>query len=103
MPRLTLCALIAIALMAGLGFIDPIKLPLMLYKTSMVVLGVVLGYWLDRALFPYARPHECNSQAKKCQGNPGISGYLWLLIGGLATLRRAVIVFACVLGLTFGL
>jgi hypothetical protein len=29
-----------------------------LYKAHLLSLGGWGGYWLDRALFPYARPHE---------------------------------------------
>lgn len=30
-----------------------------LYKAHLLSLGGWAGYWLDRGLFPYSRPHEC--------------------------------------------
>jgi hypothetical protein len=76
-PRLSSWALAALA-----------QAPVVLYKSALVTLGAVLGYWLDRALYPYARPHE-------------LIGEDWIM--SLACLRRALIVIACVLGLTLGL
>ncbi|MNG11322.1 hypothetical protein D3C84_948560 [compost metagenome] len=68
--------------------IRPEQLQVVVYKAGLVTLGAVLGYWIDRSLFLVeARPHEC--------------------IGGIhivgAWVRRAVIVLACILGLTLGL
>ncbi|AKA81230.1 hypothetical protein VO64_0684 [Pseudomonas synxantha] len=51
-----------------------------------MTLGCVLGYWLDRALFPYARPDMVPS----CDQS-------------MAGIRRALVVLGCVLGLTLGL
>ena len=55
---------------------------------ALITIGAVLGYYIDRAVFLVeARPHQC--------------------IGGIhivgAWLRRALIVLACVLGMTLGL
>jgi hypothetical protein len=87
-PRLSSWALAALALLALVAAISPAQAPVVLYKSALVTLGAVLGYWLDRALYPYARPHE-------------LIGEDWIM--SLACLRRALIVIACVLGLTLGL
>lgn len=55
-PRLSGWLLITICLMAAIWFVAPQQLPVSLYKLSLVVMAAVVGYWLDRSLFPYARP-----------------------------------------------
>ena len=87
-PRLTGWTLLAVALVIIIGIIAPQQLPVVLYKLALVVIGGIVGYWLDRALFPYARPHKATEFS------------LSLAYG---CLRRALIVIACVLGLTMGL
>ena len=34
----------------------PQQLPVSIYKLSLVSMAAVAGYWIDRSLFPYARP-----------------------------------------------
>lgn len=87
-PRMTVWTIITLCLLIGLAAVRPEQLQVVLYKSGLVTLGAVLGYWIDRSLFLVeSRPHEC--------------------IGGIhivgAWVRRAVIVLACVLGLTLGL
>lgn len=49
--------LVAAVLLAALVWsIAPQQLPVSLYKLSLVALAAVIGYWIDRSLFPYARP-----------------------------------------------
>lgn len=91
LPRLTLWALTAIALLFAISVVSPQQLPVVLYKLSLVTIACVLGYWLDRTLFPYDRPHTYQEYGED------------LIPRGLAMLRRALIVLACVLGLTLGL
>lgn len=91
LPRLTLWALAAMFLLAAIAVVSAHQLPVVLYKLALVTLACVLGYWVDRALFPYDRPHTYAETGED------------LLPRGLAMLRRALIVLACVLGLTLGL
>ncbi|MDR7024374.1 putative holin [Pseudomonas peli] len=89
LPRMWLWTLITAALLLALLFIRPEQLQVVVYKLLLVTLAAVVAYWVDRSLFPYAqdRPHNC--------------------IGGIhivgAWLRRALIVLACILGMTLGL
>ncbi|WP_256574217.1 putative holin [Pseudomonas sp. M30-35] len=89
LPRMTLWTIITLCLLLLLAFVRPEQLQVILYKSLLVTLAAVIGYWIDRSLFPYVqdRPHQC--------------------IGGIhivgAWLRRALIVLACVLGMTLGL
>ena len=55
-PRLSGWLLITLALLAAVWAIAPQQLPVSLYKLSLVTLAAVVGYWIDRSLFPYARP-----------------------------------------------
>jgi hypothetical protein len=45
-------AIISLAVLA----IAPQQIPVSLYKVDLIAIAGVVGYWLDRALFPYARP-----------------------------------------------
>lgn len=85
-PRLTFWSVITVLLLIALYLIAPTKIAVVLYKAALVTGGVVLGYWLDRALYPYARPDQVRLPHQPWAG-----------------LRRAIIVLACVLGLTLGL
>lgn len=111
LPRATLWLVVAVLLLAAIGWVSPIQLPVVLYKASLIALAVVLGYWLDRGLFPYARPDGYLHRDWRCQGRepvpegevdfPIAAGYEFEFIA--ATLRRAIIVGAAVLGVAMGL
>jgi hypothetical protein len=58
-PRLFFWLLITLALTGAVAYLAPYQLTVTLYKISLVSLAAVLGYWIDRAIFPYARPHDC--------------------------------------------
>ncbi len=104
----TFLLLIAIALLA------PQQLPVSLYKLSLVSMAGVAGYWLDRSLFPYARPDSFVSEpGESIEVKPPIPGVdaQWLLwdcgtsaglLFGLAMLRRAVIVGCAMLAISGG-
>lgn len=89
-PRLIDWLLVAVALVALIWWLAPQNIPVLLYKLALVSLAGVVGYWLDRALFPYARPHDWM-----------VDGHH--LIGVGCMLRRAVIVAAAMIGVTLGL
>ncbi|WP_051299246.1 putative holin [Marinobacterium litorale] len=106
-PRLIVWLLVSIALLAAIAWVSPHQLPVVLYKIALVTIAAVLAYWLDRTLFPYARPHVLFGEADHYQDGDlkrdraQEAGYRWS--ASIATLRRALIVLACVLGLTLGL
>jgi len=56
LPRLFGLVVLNVILIGILIAIAPQQVPLTLYKLSLVTLAGLVGYWLDRALFPYARP-----------------------------------------------
>ncbi|HCA23619.1 MAG TPA: hypothetical protein DEP32_05565 [Pseudomonas sp.] len=104
-PRLTLWILVSVFLLVALALAAPEQMPVIAYKVALVTLGVVLAYWLDRALFPYARPHSClqNRNAPGGGWTDDAEAYRYTAAFAAACLRRALIVLACVLGLTLGL
>lgn len=55
-PRLFWWLIATLLLLAVIGLIYPQQFPVSLYKLSLVTMAGVVGYWLDRSLFPYARP-----------------------------------------------
>ncbi|HIG8799244.1 TPA: putative holin [Raoultella terrigena] len=126
--RLRNWIILAVALLATIAIISPEQLGVTLYKLSLVSIAAILGYHLDRALFPYASPGSYltenwkNREAKKrspgndnksdappplprgCEGRvefPVSHGYE--LIFAVVLIRRAMIVAAICLGVTMGL
>ena len=76
-----------------------------LYKAHLLSLGGWGGYWLDRALFPYDRPHTYleldKPEAEKAEGVAEaelVSGYAF----GHTMIRRAIIVAACLITVGLG-
>lgn len=79
---------IAVLLAAAIAWLAPHQLPVTLYKLSLIAAGAAVGYWIDRSLFPYARPDADWVEA-------GIET-------AAAMLRRAIIVAACIVGVALG-
>ena len=127
--RLLKWYLVAITLFAIITLLSPQQLPVVAYKLSLVLLSAVVGYHLDRALFPYASPGgylyndwkefgpdfytkqyieslEKNEQpeamdSKMCAEYPVLDEYRTLF--AVVLIRRALIVSAVILGVTLGL
>ena len=109
LPRTTSWAIAAAVLLAAVAVLSPVQLPVVLYKTAMIPLGVVLAYWIDRALFPYARPdgylvRQWRGSQEAPDGqvdHPVVSGYHQVFC--FAMIRRAIIVGVVVIGITQGM
>lgn len=84
-PRLSGWLLVALLLTLAVWWLAPQQLPVTLYKLSLVTVAAVAGYWIDRGLFPYARPDQVADE----------------LINA-AMLRRAIIVAAAMLAMGLG-
>ncbi|MBP8149168.1 MAG: hypothetical protein KAY21_05565 [Limnohabitans sp.] len=64
-----------------------------LYKAHLMALGGWGGYWIDRALFPYARPDAfLHGQATDRTA----------AVFNTAQIRRAIVVAACILCVGLG-
>jgi hypothetical protein len=86
-----------------------------LYKLHLLLLAGWGGYWLDRGLFPYARPHELMAgelEVEPPEPEPSdgpvqglSSAYLQVSTGTwyeASMLRRAIIVAACLVCVALG-
>lgn len=95
---------VSVALALAIVLIAPYQLPVTLYKLSLITTSAWLGYWLDRALFPYARPGCFIAWA----ASPGAAGKVLdltphqALAFAAAMLRRALIIAAVVIGVGLG-
>lgn len=72
----------------------------MLYKFAVVVLYAVLGYYIDRAAFYYARPHKFRDEMKTIQHGAEFNPDLFSDIAqnyNAAMLRRAIVIGATML------
>ncbi|PJC14557.1 MAG: hypothetical protein CO065_14085 [Comamonadaceae bacterium CG_4_9_14_0_8_um_filter_57_21] len=114
-PRLSGWLLITLALLFCVWLVAPQQLPVSLYKLSLVSLAAVVGYWLDRSLFPYARPDAFLAldgdpeELEESFGPEGLSIQLavqpdavLLQVLGVAMLRRAIIVGCAMLAMGLG-
>jgi hypothetical protein len=97
---------ISVLLIALVGIFQPHLLPVSLYKLSLISTAAWLAYWIDRALFPYARPDAFLDQAWSL-GTPLTSKvlpteYIPLVAFAVAQIRRAVIIAAAMIAVALG-
>ena len=108
-PRSSLFIVLAVLLLALIAVVSPVQLPVVLYKAALIALAAVLGYWLDRALFPYARPdsyleRDWRLGTDEPEGDADYrvaSGYERAFTA--AMLRRSIVVGCVVIGVALGL
>lgn len=120
-PRLWGWILISIVLLLVVAWVAPQQVPVSIYKLSLVTMAGVVGYWLDRSMFPYARPDvfltmgepfdvdfvgpsgdlKCDPEVGLCtlQSAPDTA---LLQLAGQSMFRRAVIVAAAMLAMGLG-
>lgn len=111
-PRMLLWLLATVALMALARYTAEINpsglLAVTIYKAHLMALGGWGGYWLDRALFPYARPHSyLEEEAELPPELQTGDGYVVGMLQGASDyptsmLRRAIIVAACLVCVGLG-
>lgn len=89
MPRMTDWLLITLILIGLIAWLAPQQLPVSLYKLSLITMAAVVGYWIDRSLFPYARPDDRSLATSD-------------VLQACAMLRRAIIVGAAMLAVSLG-
>ncbi|OZI15152.1 hypothetical protein CE195_03720, partial [Sodalis-like symbiont of Philaenus spumarius] len=94
-PRLAGWLAVSLALLLLIGLVSPQQLPVVLYKLALITLAAVVGYWLDRSLFPKARPGQYlhHDHPEVAQGRHPVRGGCHQVFAA-AQLRRAVIVAA---------
>lgn len=109
LPRSTVWLLASLVLLLVLALMSPQQLPIALYKLTLIALAAVVGYWVDRGLFPYARPdgylvRDWRYGTDEPEGDvdfPVCGPYHRVFTA--AMLRRALIVGAVVIGVALGL
>lgn len=70
----------------------PHQLGVLLWSLTKLCWGAYLGYWIDRSIFPYARP----DRFKPSNANDDLTSWEGLM------LRRALIIAAAILALGLG-
>lgn len=112
-PRLFGWLIATVVLLAVIGLFYPQQIPVSLYKLSLITMAGCVGYWLDRSIFPYARPDSFIQDAagqEACdidlKGDCELSLVAVFKGGGfvfaLAMLRRAIIVGCAMLAIGLG-
>lgn len=113
LPRMTDWLVAALLLSALALAFSPQQLPVSLYKLNLIAIAGVVGYWLDRSLFPYARPDsfmatdiETIEQAEEVEDPPlqfELEHFLQNdLLLAASMVRRAVIVSAAMIAVGLG-
>lgn len=121
LPRLSSWWVIALALSVIVFLLAPHQLPVSLYKLNLIALAAVSGYWIDRSVFPYARPSldaldvlrcdhdeplpdEIPSDAVnfECELEIPLLGPVPLYFMAACMLRRAVIMSATIVAVGLG-
>ncbi|MFD2379163.1 putative holin [Ottowia pentelensis] len=110
----------ALLLSALVWLMAPQQIPVSVYKLSLVALAAVCGWWIDRSLFPYARPEfylEPPPEMGEARAETAFTDVHVLsfaepvggllpehaaLLGRAAMLRRAIIVAATMLAVGLG-
>jgi len=108
-PRMTLPNVLATGLVAVVALIAPHQTPVLAYKLGAVAAGGCLGYLLDVAAFPYAKPsgylrfdwRKVNDFADDAPDYGIVDGYQTAFF--IACGRRAAIVCACMLAVALAL
>lgn len=117
-PRLVGWLIATALLLIVIALLAPQQLPVSLYKLSLVTMAGVVGYWLDRSLFPYARPDTflgpavdegfdfCDPATTEV-GEPVLPGtgegaIPMALLCATSMVRRAIIVAAAMLAMGLG-
>ena len=96
-------------LFAGLYFISPQQAAVAYYKFALVIAAAIAGYWIDRALFPYARPDGYLKRfwQKGTDEPEGRADFEvvneYNRVFAATMIRRAIIVGCTILGVTLGL
>ena len=87
----TIFVAISLLLLTAVFFISPAQIPVIIFKASLVTLAAILGYWIDYLLFPHMRPGIID----KTEQDP--------LIRASIAIRRAIIIFGTILGISMAL
>lgn len=105
LPRMSGWLVLVVVLLIAVWLIAPHQVPVSLYKLSLVTLAAVVGYWLDRSLFPYARPHlffHYNTLVPQDAPKRTELDSPSELVASACMLRRAIIIAAAMIAVSLG-
>ncbi len=86
--------LVAALIMAAIvGLLYPHQLGVLLWSLTKLSLGAYLGYWIDRSIFPYARPGDYTVRDGSADA---------MAARALLMRRRAIIIAAALIALGLG-
>lgn len=89
--RMPVTLAVAIVLALLVAALAPQQLPVTVYKLSLISIAALVAYWIDREIFPYARPDRFLSDLDRHSVEFCFS-----------MLRRAIIVAAVVIAVALG-
>lgn len=104
------CVVLAVVLAVLLCAVAPVQIPVAMYKVVLALGAGLAGYWLDRAIWPYAHPagyladdwrKEPDADNEDNADYPIVTEYRWPFVA--AMLRQAAIVGVCMLAVCLGL
>lgn len=108
-PRLTGCAFFTVVLLIAVAALAPQQLPVSLYKLSLVSMAGLAGYWIDRELFPYARPDTfitihrvANRLGQDVDTSIPVFDEVDAVVFAASLIRRAIIVGSAMLAIGLG-
>lgn len=112
--RLNWLVALSAALLIILSILAPHQIVVALYKINLITIAALVGYWIDRIIFPYARPdgyltYDWRQQKQKlsdCGTDEKVDFSVvkdHQLAFSAAMLRRSLIMIAVVLGVALGL
>jgi len=96
--RMLVWLAISLALTGIIFFVAPHQLETTVYKLSLITTAAWLGYWIDRSLFPYARPDVIGNAMEDAKIHTTEAIHEM----NHAAMRRAIIIAACVIGAALG-
>ena len=99
MQRQLLLVAFNLILLGAVLFFAPQQIPVTLYKLSLVTMAGLVGFWLDRLIFPYARPDQVMIRTFSV-GGPFVGSREIVFIGCM--IRRAIIVLGAMLAMGLG-
>ena len=108
---LVACTVATALIFAFLAAVSPQQIPVVVYKTGLVLFAGLVGHWLDRALFPYADPagYLKGNWKQKTDADGGVDRVDYEICEGyfrpfaVATIRRGIMVGMVILGMCLGL
>lgn len=92
---------VAVMMLGLVASVAPDQLGVTIAKVSLVTLGAIAGFYIDKAVFPYADPDTFKDLADTEADEDIRIAYMDSL--DTAAIRRSIIVAAAIIGVCLGL